>query len=531
MSRINVNTISGIGGTFVQLTNGATGDASKLTFPPTIIGFSPEIMSDTSQITTNIAFTFNQNIEFSGASGTVELRSGSATGSIIESYTTGSSSNLNISANVLTINPSSDLTHDTTYYVTLPSVGIANTFGAFYKGSTTYNFKTKVIDAFVTGGNYQFSKIDSNSPTGFYRYHIFTGTSTFTLSHPAPQFLDMQWVLSAGGGSGGPGYSPGYACGGGGGAGGVRSGSGPTFGAPAGTYTVTIGAGAAPCPYSQHSKQPSYYGTPSTITGSPGTLHSVNGGGSGGSYPQTPTYAYGNPGGSGGGGCGPGYSSWPTHPSYPTNGYQSFSGGSGMPGQGYSGGYGTASYVPIYGHYFTAGGGGGAGGNGGNSARSPWPGPIWPSYPYHPNWNSTAGNGGPGKPVPAFAGPILLGMVPDSVFPGPILVDTYGNGLGPTGRFGGGGGGGAPHSVPFTRAGNGGSGGGGHGAYVRPGQYNPSPFSSRSPVPSPNNHHAENGAQYLGGGGGGGTSPNPSPYHIGGGGSGSFMIRYAVNEL
>tara|TARA_Y100000022_G_scaffold98235_1_gene84730 strand:+ start:3447 stop:5042 length:1596 start_codon:yes stop_codon:yes gene_type:complete len=531
MSRINVNTISGIGGTFVQLTNGATGDASKLTFPPTIIGFSPEVMSDTSQITTNIQFTFNQNIEFSGGTGTIELRTGSATGSIVESYSTGSSSNLSLNANVLTINPSSDLTHDTTYYVTLPSVGIANTFGAFYKGSTTYNFKTKVIDAFVTGGNYAFSKIDSNSPTGFYRYHIFTGTSTFTLSHPAPQFLDMQWVLSAGGGSGGPGYSPGGACGGGGGAGGVINGSGPTFGAPAGTYTVTIGAGASRAPYSGHSKNPAYYGTPSSITGSPGTLHTVNGGGSGGSYPQTPSYAYGNPGGSGGGGCGPGYSSWPTHPSYPTNGYTSFSGGSGMPGQGHQGGYGTASYNPNYGHYYTAGGGGGAGGNGGNSARSPWPGPIWPSYPNHPNWNSTAGNGGSGKSTPAFAGPILLGMVPDSAFPASVLVDTYGNGLGPTGRMGGGGGGGAASPVPFSRAGNGGTGGGGHGAYVRPGQYNPSPFQPRSPAPSPNPHHAEDGVQYLGGGGGGGTSPNPSTYRIGGGGSGSFMIRYAVNQL
>ena len=202
----------------------------------------------------------------------------------------------------------------------------------------------------MTGGNYQFSKIDSSSPTGFYRYHIFTGTSTFTLSHPAPQFLDMQWVLSAGGGSGGPGYSPGGACGGGGGAGGVINGSGPTFGAPAGTYTVTIGAGAARVPYSNHSKSPAYYGTPSSITGSPGTLHSVTGGGSGGSYPQTPTYGYGNPGGSGGGGCGPGYSSWPTHPSYPTQGYSAFPGGNGMPGQGNPGGYGTASYNPNYGH-------------------------------------------------------------------------------------------------------------------------------------------------------------------------------------
>ena len=113
-----------------------------------------------------------------------------------------------------------------------------------------------------------------------------------------------------------------------------------------------------------------------------------------------------------------------------------------MPGQGNPGGYGTASYNPNYGHYYTAGGGGGAGGNGGNSARSPWPGPIWPSYPNHPNWNSTAGNGGTGKPVPAFAGPLLLGMVPESAFPASVLVDTYGNGVGPTGRIGGGGGGG-----------------------------------------------------------------------------------------
>ena len=521
MSRINVNTISGIGGTFVTLANGALGDASRLSFPPNIISYSPEILSSDSLITTNISFTFNQNIEFSSTPGTIELRSGSATGSLVESYTTGSSSRVTINSNVLTINPTNDLVHDTTYYVILPSVGIANTFGAQYAGTNTYNFNTKVIDTELTGGNYDFVRVDSSSPTGFYRYHIFTGTQNFTLSHPSSQFLDMTWALIAGGGGGGTGYSPGTTGGGGGGAGGVKNGTGtPLYLSSGITYTFTMGAGGAAGP-SYGSSPVNCEGGDSSITAPTGTIHTCAGGGRGGTSPR-PTYDQGTPGGSGGGSWGgPGY---PTHPSYPTNGYYQYPGGSGTPGQGNAGGRGSASYVPFQGHYWQGGGGGGAGGTGSDARYSPWPGPYWPQYPYNPNWFAQGGDGGNGRPIPAFAGPNLLGYVPEPVFPADLLLNNNGNGLGPNGYFGGGGGGGAPSGVPITRSGNGGTGGGGHGAYVRPGQYNPSPFSPRTP----SDYHAENGIAFLGGGGGGGTSPNSS-YTQGAGGSGGFWVRYAVN--
>tara|TARA_Y100000004_G_C8737171_1_gene336762 strand:+ start:312 stop:644 length:333 start_codon:yes stop_codon:yes gene_type:complete len=90
--------------------------------------------------------------------------------------------------------------------------------------------------------------------------------------------------------------------------------------------------------------------------------------------------------------------------------------------------------------------------------------------------------------------------------------------------YGGGGGGGAPSTVPFCRAGQGGPGGGGHGAYVRPGSPNPSPFSPETGSA----HNAQDGFTYLGGGGGGGTAPQPNSYNTGQGGSGVVMIRYSI---
>ena len=392
-----------------------------------------------------------------------------------------------------------------------------------YSGTNSYTFNTKIIDAEITGGNFNFTQLDSNSPTGFYRYNVFTGTQTFTLSHPSSEFLDMVWMLIGGGGGGGSGYSPGYAGGGAGGAGGVITGTGPTLGFSGGTtYTFAQGGGGTGGPASG-SPTSNSQGTGSSLSAPTGPVHSVSGGGRGAAYPG-PTHGTGTPGASGGGGwSGPGY---PTHPSYPTNGYSSYYGGSGIPGQGFAGGRGASSYVPTVGHHYVGGGGGGAGAVGSNAQYSPWPGPLWPSYPNHPNWNATGGNGGSGKPVSAFAGPNLLGFVPEPEFPASLLLNAEGNGIGPTGLYGGGGGGGAPSTVPFDRAGNGGTGGGGHGAFVRPGQYNPSPFLPRTN----SNYNAESGSKYLGGGGGGGTAPNPS-YTQGSGGSGSFWVRYAVNGL
>ena len=72
-------------------------------------------------------------------------------------------------------------------------------------------------------------------------------------------------------------------------------------------------------------------------------------------------------------------------------------------------------------------------------------GPQWPSYSSTTTVSCLerfGGPGGAGKPVSAFKGPNLLGMVPTPAFPLDFLLNTHGIWC-PTGHYGGGGGGGS----------------------------------------------------------------------------------------
>ena len=92
----------------------------------------------------------------------------------------------------------------------------------------------------MTGGNHEF--ISANpSPTGFYKYHIFTGTSAISLSAPSAAATDFTSLFVAGGGGGG-GYPSSHRAGGGGGAGGLLKRT-DQLGISAGDYTVVVGAG------------------------------------------------------------------------------------------------------------------------------------------------------------------------------------------------------------------------------------------------------------------------------------------------
>ena len=525
MSRINVNEIIGVGNTHVQILSGLIGDASQLTFPPNIVSFSPTYLADAAEVNTNIIFNFNQSIMFRGT-GSVILRSGSATGSVVQTFsiTDGSpGSGLSISGSQLVINPSSDLSYDTQYYIEITKPGIANTHGAYYPGDNTYNFKTKLIPFNATGGNYTYTKYDSNSPTNYYKYHIFTGTGPLSMSHPSSQAVDLDWMLVAGGATGGSAYSPTRMSGGGGGAGGVLTGTGPTMSLPSGSFTITIGGGGAYLPTSTP-PGPSYDGNPSSF----GSLTAIGGGGGGGYPHPNNTYRQGRPGGSGGGTAGN------PDDSPPDRGGASPPGGSGTPGQGNPGGYGgNARYYSPGNKQFSGGGGGGAGGTGGNSQYPNYNAPSYPpsSYPV-PTWSAwrgTGGDGGQGKPNTAFSASNLAGYVPEPVFPLKDLVQEVQS----TGMYGGGGGGGAPMQPSeyyAQRSGNGGAGGGGHGAGAftnPPTQQNPSPFLPEWPEPSPQYQYARPGHQYLGGGGGG-AQGYPNSIVAGQGGSGCFMMRYAV---
>jgi hypothetical protein len=510
MSKIELNEISGLNDGPVYFDTGISGDGNYLSFDPQLLTLTPNPSSTQVSISTSISITFDQDIIFLSAPGTIELRSDSKTGSVIESFITGSSSGLSISGDTLTINPTNNLPHGKSIHVILPSVGIGNTYGSKFLGNSNYKFTTEYEQLNYTGGTHEFTRVDPGSPTNYYKYHVFLGTGTLEVNAPSYSNPSFYMMVVGGGGSGGPGYSPTYAGGGGGGGGGVLSGESTIFAnITPGTHTITIGSGGARVPGPQPPQNYAVTGGDTTIA----NFVTAKGGGGGGGYGPTPGNN-GQVGASGGGGRGGPH---PRQPQYPTSGFVAYQQGGGFPGQGYSGGSGGAGYTPTYSHFYVGGGGGGAGGEGGHAIRPGFSAPQWPSYPNSPVWNATGGNGGSGKQVPAFSSSILSGNVP--LMPTDVLAE-----IGSLSRYGGGGGGGAPSTVPFCRAGQGGNGGGGHGAFVRPGQYNPSPFTTETG----SNYNAQDGFTYLGGGGGGGISPQPSTYNSGQGGSGVVMIRYSI---
>ena len=84
--------------------------------------------------------TFNEAIAL--GTGTIEIRSGSATGTIVESFNAATSSRLAVSGSALTIDPTSNLADGTQYFVVIPSGAIRDTAGNAYAGTSAYDFTT-----------------------------------------------------------------------------------------------------------------------------------------------------------------------------------------------------------------------------------------------------------------------------------------------------------------------------------------------------------------------------------------------------
>jgi len=460
---------------------GFTQSSAISTFAPKIIAFDPPALSTNVVVEKTITITFDQNISFSG-SGTIELRSGSSTGTVIESFaiTSGSpASGLSISGTQLIINPTSDFSVNTVVYVILPSSGIANATGDSYIGSSNYNFQTENVAYTISGGDSEFIVNDTGSPTNYYKYHIFSSSGPLTLSDPSAVGDSLYMLAVAGGGGGGVG---------GGGAGGLKTLTGPQMVLSAGSYTVTIGAGGNGSPSGSG-------GTPGGDTGigptsSPTSyVVAANGGGRGATNPSSdspsPTVYFAEPGGSGGGVHGSNTSSYTNY-------------GTGIPGQGNRGG---ANYnpQPSWGSP-TGAGGGGAGGNGSDCINGPYPSPGTSAA-------ITMGNGGSGISVPQFSYP---NIAPSPAVPANLAAANN--------QYAGGGGGGSParNWDNGSRTGGTASAGGGYGRW-------PTDFTGGPPGPGPSD-----GINMTGGGGGGGPTGAPGT-GSGNGGDGVVMIRYAVN--
>jgi len=544
VSDLRVNRVSSLdGSTPVEFATGVTGNAEGLRFEPLIVAYNPTPLEQNLNINTTVfTFTFNQPIEFSGV-GTIYIREGSPTGTVFEEFECGVSAGCSIAGETLRLDrQGGNFNGSTNYVITLPNVGIANTYGQYYKGSEGYTFKTSITEFEIQGGDYEFINSDPNSPTGFYKYNLFSSPGIATATAPSASATDLEVMLIGGGGSGGAGISPSPTsyirdASGGGGAGGIVQFTGPTLNMNAGSWNVTVGSGGTSAqrilasgysnPFAERQGQ-------QTVLSDPGTTHIAYGGGSGGAlaplgpnndptypdlglptnFPSPSDYNWGAPGASGGGGGG-NVASAPTWEP----------GGSGIPGQGNSGA--TSKNIqynpnntpqPGARSVNVGGGGGGAGSPGSVGQAYPTPAPS------QPNYYGRHGYGGNGIQVPAF--PSLV-LAPRVNAPDPSMWNT----LGPTNDYYGGGGAGGGNTQnpgqPVASSSLGGYGGGGRSA---------SPWDSGGRPVEPllqQPDGPQDGAFMTGGGGGGGkvhtTPPSPTILNAsrsGAGGPGAVMIRY-----
>lgn len=319
--------------------------------------------------------------------------------------------------------------------------------------------------------------------TSTHKYHVFhpnTGqpnvfTVTSTITAPGSP---MKILVIGGGGSGAGPY-----VGGGGGAGGVWHGDNVNI--AAGSYPVSIGAGAEPA------TTPGYPGQRggTTTFATPGYTVTSTGGGGGNQayYAHEPTGI--RDGGSGGGGgvqyAQPGAGGSPiSNGPYPGWVFYGNAGGAGGP------------YSP----YYDSGGGGGAGSQGTAGTTS------------------GGGNGGAGQAFPDFPGPEIAPAIPTTTHNGYARTNPerteFINAVGPTGLFAGGGGGGRiPEAVAPAPGGTG--GGGKSSVYASP----PSNGDPAAGAP---------GVNYTGSGGGANsqTINGSYPDYVSRGGTGVVIIKY-----
>jgi hypothetical protein len=95
-------------------------------------------------ISTNITLTFTQ-VPVRGT-GTIELRSGSTSGSVIESFNAASSGRISISGNDWILNPTSNLGFSTSIHTIIPSTAITGYVGLNTADADTHSFTTVALN-------------------------------------------------------------------------------------------------------------------------------------------------------------------------------------------------------------------------------------------------------------------------------------------------------------------------------------------------------------------------------------------------
>jgi len=117
---------------------------------PTVVSFSPADEATGIVVTSDIVVAFSKNI----VRGTGNIVLKDASGKVVATYDAATSSNLSISGNTVTINPSSDLSYSSGYRIEFALGTVKDFAGHSYAGTTDYNFTTSNNSAptFVAAG-------------------------------------------------------------------------------------------------------------------------------------------------------------------------------------------------------------------------------------------------------------------------------------------------------------------------------------------------------------------------------------------
>ncbi|MFZ6679528.1 DUF4214 domain-containing protein [Undibacterium sp. Tian12W] len=116
------------------------------TTPPSVISFSPATLATSVSTNSDIVLTFSETV--TAGSGTISLMN--ADGSVVANYNIAQSSNVTISGNTVTINPTNDLNNGSTYKLNIPSGAIKDVAGNNFIGTSSYSFTT--VAKAVPGG-------------------------------------------------------------------------------------------------------------------------------------------------------------------------------------------------------------------------------------------------------------------------------------------------------------------------------------------------------------------------------------------
>jgi len=117
---------------------------SFTTVPFTLNSIVPANAATNVATSTNITLTFNAPP--TRGTGTITLRSGSTSGSVIESFDAASSGRISISGNVYTIDPTNDLAEATSVHTIIPSTAIVGYVGLNTTGADTHSFTTASLN-------------------------------------------------------------------------------------------------------------------------------------------------------------------------------------------------------------------------------------------------------------------------------------------------------------------------------------------------------------------------------------------------